>query len=562
MSNSGSSILPAASFTYTPLTAITRDLMMIKKARYAIKWATLGALFLSATAQSQDVCNGTDGIAGSVNSVLEAGARVFVLTADTPNHNGGGGLYISCDDGDSWYKHPMIGDSGNALMADPIDDTTIYAAIGGGFVYVSRDAGASWEAMRPFETGNVSVTAFATRSDGHVLVGMETGQLLESTDYGATWVLITESLPAAKVHALLADAGNSNRLLVAIGNDGVLQSLDGGQSFLPGYFAGTLLPPAYWPVRAMTFAPSDTSKLIAGSSNGLFQSVDGGSIFSGMAAIDSVVDARFGSLDANTLFVVSEFGGLLRSVDGGQSFTTHKPDIPRMTVGFRRAAQLNSGRLLIGTAVDGVYKSDDDGASWQIAGIEPPLPPAPPPPADVTAKLSVSIENLNSSAVEAGGKAQFRVVVKNNGPDASTDTFVRFGWARPSVDGGISSAAFDLSSTSGSCSVGPNVETGCAFGTLSVGQSVTIEFSGTTSTDYIGTHSITATASNVEGAFSNANGSVSSKKSIACYGDCSDSEAGGGGSLGLLFLLILMLLGCLSGKRERVRQIVLSRWQP
>jgi photosystem II stability/assembly factor-like uncharacterized protein len=512
-------------------------------------WATLGALFLSATAQSQDVCSGTDAVAGTVNSVLEAGARVFVLTSDTADHIGGGGLYISCDDGDSWHKHPLIGEVGTALMADPIDATTIYAAVGGGFVYVSRDAGASWAAKRPVETGNISVTAFATRSGGQVLVGMGTGGLLESIDYGDTWTLISDSLPAETIHAILADAGNSNRLLVAVGNDGVHQSLDGGQSFSRGSFAGSIMPPAYWDVRAMTFAPADTSIVIVGDSSGLFQSADGGSVFSGMGAVGSVVDIRFGSLDTNTLFVVSKFGGLLRSVDGGQSFTTLKPELPLSTDWFRSAAQLKSGRLLIGTAFEGVYKSDDDGATWQIAGMEAPLPPAPPPPADVTAKLSITIENLNgSAAIEAGGKARFRVVVKNNGPDVSTDTFVRFNWVRPNVNGGTESKALELSSTNGSCAVGPDVETGCMFGTLDVSQSVTIEFSGTTTTAYIGTHSITATASNAEGAFSSANGSVSTKKSIACFGDCNDSSTGGGGSFGLVLLAILMLL---AGRHRR-----------
>jgi len=119
---------------------------------------------------------------------------------------------------------------------------------------------------------------------------------------------------------------------------------------------------------------------------------------------------------------------------------------------------------------------------------------------------------------------------------------MRFDWVRPNVDGGTSSKALDLSSTNGGCAVGPNVETACTFGTLDVGQSVTIEFSGTTSTDYIGTHSITATASNAEGAFSSANGSVSSKKSIACFGDCNDDSSGGGGSFGLVLLAILLLL--------------------
>jgi hypothetical protein len=528
--------------------------MMTKTARYAKTWATLGALLLSATAQSQGVCSGTDAIAGSVNSVLEAGARVFVLTANSMDHIGGGGLYISCDDGDSWYKHPMIGDGGTALMADPMDAATIYAAIGGGFVYVSRDAGESWAPKRLFATGNISVSALATRAGGQVLAGMETGGLLESIDYGNTWISISESVFAERIHVILADAGNSNRLLLAVGDDGIHQSLDGGQSFSPAYFTSLIIPPAYWPVRAMTFAAADASIVIAGSSAGLFQSADGGSVFGGMAPIDDVVDARFGSRDTNTLFAVSEFGGLLRSVDGGQSFTTHKPNLPRSTDWFRRAAQLKSGRLLIGTVFEGVYKSDDDGVTWQIAGIEPPpppAPPAPPPPAQVTANLAITIENLNgSAAVEAGSKAQFRFVVRNNGPDTSTDTYVRFEWVRPTVNGGTSSKALDLSSISGNCTVGPNVETGCTFGTLAVGHSVTIEFSGTTSTDFIGSHSVMATASNAQGAYSSAGGSVSSKKSIACFGDCSDSAAGGGGSVGVMLLAILVLL---AGRRVRIR---------
>jgi hypothetical protein len=211
--------------------------------------------------------------------------------------------------------------------------------------------------------------------------------------------------------------------------------------------------------------------------------------------------------------------------------------------------QLQSGRLLIGTVLEGLYKSDDDGTTWQIAGNEPPLPPEPtpppqppgsPPPPSMNANLSVSVENLNGSGViEAGSEARFRLLIRNEGPDTSTDTYVRFGWALPGTTS-ISSKAFELSSSIGTCAVGPNVESACAIGRLDFGQTVTIEFRGTTTTDFIGIHKINATASNAEGAYSNGTGSVGTSKSIACFGDCGANAEGGGGSTS--FLLIAALL--------------------
>jgi hypothetical protein len=141
--------------------------------------------------------------------------------------------------------------------------------------------------------------------------------------------------------------------------------------------------------------------------------------------------------------------------------------------------------------------------------------------------------------------------VRNEGPNASTDTLVQVDWTRPGTNG-ASSYAFTLSSNTGSCVVGPNSGSSCSIGTLGVGASTTIEFRGTTSTDFIGVHNIVATATNAENAMAFANGSVATVRSILCVGDCGDDSVGGGGSTGVLSLGALLLL--LIGRRRTHRR--------
>ena len=507
----------------------------------------LAAVVLATTAHALSpppgICAGTDAVVGTVNGIVEAGARVFALTSQNGDHWDGGGIYISCSGGDEWYKHPDITDGGVSITADPNDANTIYAGIGGGSVHISRDAGDTWLSSRPHATGNISVSALSAVTGGKIFAGMMNGELLRSDNYGSTWQSIPALLPAEFIHSILVDPADSNRILVAVGDAGVYQSLDGGQNFQQGRFVGGIMPPAFWPVRDIAFMPADASKVLAGSSAGLFQSVDGGYEFSGLPGVNDVVDISFGRRDASSMFVVSEFAGLQRSTNDGLSFVLLAPELPRSTDWFRSALQLESGRLLMGTTFEGIYKSDDDGETWQIAGAQLPdlPPPVTPPPVDVTAKLNLRIEDLNrSTAVELGTKAKFRVTVRNDGSEVSTNTFVHFNWVMPDTNS-ASSLAFTLSSSVGTCIVERNSDVGCSVGTLAVGQSATINFDGTVSTSFIGEHRISVTARNAQGSVVVAGDRVASKKSIACYGDCG-GKSSGGGSAGLLLLVALMML--------------------
>jgi photosystem II stability/assembly factor-like uncharacterized protein len=519
------------------------------------KLLALAAALLATASHAQEpvVCGGDDAVAGTVHGIVEAGTRVFALTSASGNHPDGGGLYISCTGGDAWYKHPGVPDGGVPLVADPGDADTLYAGIGGGFVYVSRDAGETWTSSRPVEFGTIHVSALAALPGGQVFAGMGNGELLQSNDYGLSWTSLGMSLPDAEVHTILVDPGDANRILVAVGDDGVYQSLDGGQSFQKSTLAGVFIQPTFWPVRDIAFAPSNASQVYAGDSSGLWESVDGGQTFSGLGGDGDIVDITFGRRDTTTMFIVSEFAGVQRSTDGGQSFTLLAPDLPDGSDWFRRVLQMANGRLLVGTVVEGIYKSDDDGVTWSSAGTPPPSPPPPPPEPTVTANLTVSIDNLNGAEpIEHGSQAVFRITVRNDGPNVSTETFVQVDWTQPGTND-APNYAFTLSSSTGSCTVAPDGAAGCSFGTLGVGASAMIEFRGTTSTDYIGTHKISATGRNAESAVVIANGSVATKNTIACFGDCGDSPAGGGGSTDVLSLgaLVLLVFGFRGARRRR-----------
>lgn len=486
-------------------------------------------------------CGTSVSVEGTVNDILEAGSRVFAVTSNSGDHPRGGGLYISCNGGDTWFRHPELDPGGGAIASDPVDPNTIYVSVGGGFVYVSRDAGETWNSRRPVEIGKIGMSALTALAGGRLVAGTETGEILWSIDYGLNWTSRSLPIPNSPIRKILVDPDNINRVLVTIGDEGIFHSLDRGESFEHSLVAGVSMPVAYWDIADLAFEPSNRSQVYAAGPVGLSQSVDGGYTFSGIPGADNIVDISFGRRDTNMMFVVSEYSGVLRSSDGGQSFALLAPDLPGATDWFKSAQQLDGGRLLVGTAAYGIFKSDDDGETWQGAGTPPPTPPTQTRPPEVTANLYVTIKNPDGNkTLEAGTDARLRIEVRNNGPEPSTETFAHFIWSLPGT-GDTRSAAFTLSGNKGSCAVTSIRDAGCMIGALGVGESAQIEFRGSTSTGHIGTHTMTVHASNAQNAAAVVGESVATKKTILCIGDCGGKSSGGGGAADLLLFAALLV---------------------
>src|SRR5215218_7890340 len=186
---------------------------------------------------------------GSVDAGLrERGARCLAVDIGDPDTLYVGtsdeGLFKSVDGGDNWdglsgIEHPRV----TAVAVSPVDGA-VYAGTEPSALFVSRDGGASWRELedmrnlpsaptwsfppRPW-TSHVRAIALAYADPSLVVVGIELGGVLRSTDGGETW---QDQRPGAHAdcHSLFAHQ-KAPELLYEAGGGGFAQSTDFGESW-------------------------------------------------------------------------------------------------------------------------------------------------------------------------------------------------------------------------------------------------------------------------------------------------------------------------------------------
>ncbi len=179
---------------------------------------------------------------------------------------GGGRLYVSRDNGNTWT--PMAYPSGgaaSALYIPNIDNVYVGMLDGRLFVVTWRDG--AWGAVTALTTpraGAYVSDLFVDPSNlSRIWVTLRTvrgSRVFRSDDGGATWLDRTAGLPGLPINAIAVDPTNADRVWVAA-DLGVYESLDGGANWHP-YYNG--LPSAY--VGDLVFHPL-IRRLRAGTRN-------------------------------------------------------------------------------------------------------------------------------------------------------------------------------------------------------------------------------------------------------------------------------------------------------
>jgi photosystem II stability/assembly factor-like uncharacterized protein len=188
---------------------------------------------------------------GRVETGLEGrGARCLAVDPRDPGTLYVGtsdeGLFKSVDGGKSWeglsgIEHPRV----TAVAVSPADGA-VYAGTEPSALFVSRDGGGSWRELeemrkvpsqptwsfppRPW-TSHVRAIAPSYADPDLVVVGIELGGVLRSTDGGETW---QDQRPGAQpdCHSLCAHP-EANELLYEAGGGGFARSTDFGDSWEP-----------------------------------------------------------------------------------------------------------------------------------------------------------------------------------------------------------------------------------------------------------------------------------------------------------------------------------------
>jgi photosystem II stability/assembly factor-like uncharacterized protein len=277
-----------------------------REASVGLRELTLGSLAVDPTNPEVVFASNWTGIfesrdGGGTWSRILGSPRTNALAIDPVDHStlyaGGEGVQRSTDGGRTWQvKSPVengvmlayIAD----LLIDPNNRRRILASSMG--VYRTQNGAESWDrVMRPdddywtysyyYYPGPPTVTKMTMApSDGATLYagGWESGGFLyRSTDGGDTWSDLKNGF---QILSLAVDACDP-RILHAGSPHGIYRTIDGGDTFKPG-FIPSLSDNPYFPrdafIHALARDPKHPSSVFAGTSQGLFWSIDRGATWS------------------------------------------------------------------------------------------------------------------------------------------------------------------------------------------------------------------------------------------------------------------------------------------
>src|SRR5947209_12664211 len=248
-----------------------------------------------------------------------------------------------------------------------------------------------WTSLGP-DGGSITALVIDPQNTSTVYAATGNG-VFKTTDKGASWTAANAGLPADLIQAVVIDPQNTGTLYASILSHGVFKSKDGGVSWNP---AGSGLPTyssdvtGYQEVPALVIDPRHPDTLYAAIgddplSRGIYKTINGGgnwtAVNSGLPSRSpgyNVASLAIDPQDTNLLYAAVDLysqqqtlnpGVIFRSADGGASWAATAAGLPGFSHYDLGPAPLlidprNSSTLYAGTASAGVWKSTDRGTSW------------------------------------------------------------------------------------------------------------------------------------------------------------------------------------------------------
>lgn len=271
------------------------------------------------------------------------------------SEDGGESFYVINDT--SQHQGAINGVSVNSLTFDPRDSETIYLGSASG-IYKTENGGKLWS---------------------YILTGMAVADL---------------AIDSRQNNTIYASGLSGN-------NGKIIKSTDGGKNWTDAYTEPTKATPV------VSLAVSG-SVVVAGLSGGeIIRSFDYGITWQAAKDFqDRIVKIRFSS--SNTVYALGRTGGLYKSADTGNTWTTVTALLTKETISSSQTSiahvslfhdfsldQRQSGVIYLGTE-QGLYRTVNDGAAWNILSL---------PVKDVALKVSsveVNPSNSNNIFVSIG----------------------------------------------------------------------------------------------------------------------------------------------------------------
>jgi hypothetical protein len=284
-------------------------------------------------------------------SIRAFGTKLIAANSD--------GFYLTTDSGGTWTQ---VNPGFKRVTSLAVVGSRAFVANEYG-VYRSTDDGANWSAVYDNATTIYLVSALGI-SGANLLIGKWYGQIIRSSDSGATWNNVGS-----------IGYGNSVKMFHVSGTDlyvggvpkqyadvrgGLFRSTDNGATWVSAGLLGS----------SVYSLASNTTYLFAGSDSNVFRSSNKGSdwtkIGSGLPTCWRITAL---AVNGTNLFAGTNGGGVFLSTDDGTMWNPVNTGLANLNV---KALLVSQPKIIAGTD-DGVFRSTNNGTTWTEVpcGVDP-----------------------------------------------------------------------------------------------------------------------------------------------------------------------------------------------
>ncbi len=313
------------------------------------------------------------------NIVVDPNDANHILVGAWVLDHADGGLYVSNDGGKTWTANEqMKGHSIRALTMAPSDPKImVIGALDG--VFRSVDGGKTWALISPAgnaEIHEVESIAIDPKDPRTIFAG--TWHLpWKTTDGGEHWNNLGKTdglIDDSDVFSIIIDSKNPKNLYLSacsgiyrsLNEGGISGSMIDGKSFekVKG------IPSESRRTRVLMQDPQTEATVYAGTTNGLWKTVDGGHTFTqhgdpGYIINDVFVDPQ----DTKHVLLATDRQGVLLSDDAGVTFKSSNTGFSARQISAIAQDRNSPSSLYVGVindkAAGGVFASTDGGLHWQ-----------------------------------------------------------------------------------------------------------------------------------------------------------------------------------------------------
>lgn len=221
--------------------------------------------------------------------------------------------------------------------------------------------------------GRINVIARDPSDPMTIYIGAPSGGLWKTTDEGANWQVLTDQLPVLGVSAIAINPVNTDIIYIGTGDKdagdnysiGVLKSTDGGITWEVTGLDWEITMSRV--ISKLLIHPANPDILLAGTSNGVYKTVDAGATWYNVLSGD-IDDMEFKPGDPNTVYAVTE--SFFRSTNGGESFSQvgGMPSPDRVQIAVTEA---NPSYVYAFIYENGIYRSENSGDSFTMRSSSP-----------------------------------------------------------------------------------------------------------------------------------------------------------------------------------------------